>query len=469
MKQLKCEMCGSTDLIKQDGVFVCQTCGCKYSIEEVRKMMVEGTVEVTGTVKVDNSAAIENYLGMARNALDAGNNKEADEYCNKIIEIDTTNWAAWFIKGKAVGWQSTLANIRIAETINAFSKSLEYCPEDKKKGLGELCRQELENLHSALLRLRVGNFKTHPSENDLLGLQSDIQMILNGTVKFLAKAQVLVETDNIEYGRIINEGLCDAWSVVYRDYHGDDGHPGDYEFKRFLLEGNVLLAAFKAALVLLETTYDNEEKNNLIIQIYENMIYLQETLRDAKSYKVDFSYGWERYVVSRDLTFEAIKGRNAEIAEWQEKIREVKRITAKNVAELAQKKRDQYWADHKEEKERLDAELSSLQSKKKQLAYQIDELVKKKEGVPTRSILETARKERSKLQAQKNELGLFKIKEKKAVQEQIEACERKIADADAQMAVQQQEVEKEIEPIRAELNQVIAKIKEIENELNKDR
>ena len=78
MKQLTCEMCGSTDLIKQDGVFVCQTCGCKYSVEEARKMMIEGTVEVTGTVKVDNSDAIENYLKMARNALDANNNEEAE-------------------------------------------------------------------------------------------------------------------------------------------------------------------------------------------------------------------------------------------------------------------------------------------------------------------------------------------------------------------------------------------------------
>ena len=38
MKQLTCEMCGSTDLLKQDGVFVCQSCGCKYSVEEAKKM-----------------------------------------------------------------------------------------------------------------------------------------------------------------------------------------------------------------------------------------------------------------------------------------------------------------------------------------------------------------------------------------------------------------------------------------------
>ena len=54
MKQLICEMCGSADLIKQDGVFVCQVCGCKYSVEEVRKMMIEGTVSIDGVVKTRN-------------------------------------------------------------------------------------------------------------------------------------------------------------------------------------------------------------------------------------------------------------------------------------------------------------------------------------------------------------------------------------------------------------------------------
>ena len=40
MKQLTCEICGSTDLIKQDGLFVYQTCGCKYSVEEAKKIMI---------------------------------------------------------------------------------------------------------------------------------------------------------------------------------------------------------------------------------------------------------------------------------------------------------------------------------------------------------------------------------------------------------------------------------------------
>ena len=66
MKALTCEMCGSTNLIKEDGVFVCQSCGTKYSVEEARKMMVEGTVSVKGMVSIDNSASIDNYLMMAK-------------------------------------------------------------------------------------------------------------------------------------------------------------------------------------------------------------------------------------------------------------------------------------------------------------------------------------------------------------------------------------------------------------------
>jgi len=34
-------------------MFVCQHCGTKYSVEEAKKLMIEGTVDVQGTVKVD--------------------------------------------------------------------------------------------------------------------------------------------------------------------------------------------------------------------------------------------------------------------------------------------------------------------------------------------------------------------------------------------------------------------------------
>jgi len=50
MKQIVCEMCGGKDLVKQNGVFVCQNCQAKYSVEEAKKIMVE----------IDTPAKLEN-------------------------------------------------------------------------------------------------------------------------------------------------------------------------------------------------------------------------------------------------------------------------------------------------------------------------------------------------------------------------------------------------------------------------
>ena len=120
MKQLTCEMCGSTDLIKQDGVFVCQSCGIKYSVEEAKKMMVEGTVEVQGTVQIDNSNMIEQWMTLAQTAENVGNCAEAYGYYTKVIEQDSTNWRAIWGKGRAAAWQSSMQNDRTPELYQAL-------------------------------------------------------------------------------------------------------------------------------------------------------------------------------------------------------------------------------------------------------------------------------------------------------------------------------------------------------------
>lgn len=104
MKQLTCEMCGGTDLIKQDGVFVCQNCGMKYSAEEAKKMMIEGTVDIQGTVKVDESAFVEKSIQNARRALKKEDWEEVEKYYNLVEQNTPKNMEAVFFSsyGKAV-------------------------------------------------------------------------------------------------------------------------------------------------------------------------------------------------------------------------------------------------------------------------------------------------------------------------------------------------------------------------------
>jgi len=133
MKALTCEMCGSTNLIKEGGVFVCQSCGTKYSVEEAKKMMVEGTVDVKGTVKVDKSQDAKNLVQLAKDALDSVNGEEAYSYANRALETDPSNAEAWLVKMKAANLKATLGDMKVLDVINAGKKAIELSNKEYEK------------------------------------------------------------------------------------------------------------------------------------------------------------------------------------------------------------------------------------------------------------------------------------------------------------------------------------------------
>ncbi len=114
MKVIKCELCGSNQFIKQDGVYVCQHCGTKYSAEEAKKMMVEGTVEVTGSVRIDNSGNLEKALKNARRARNDNNSELAEKYYEEVRDIDPDNWEAVFFNTYFKAMQCKIIEIQSA-------------------------------------------------------------------------------------------------------------------------------------------------------------------------------------------------------------------------------------------------------------------------------------------------------------------------------------------------------------------
>ena len=104
MKKLVCELCGSDDIVKQEGCFVCQQCGTKYSLEEAKRMMMEGGDAAPGiTVKVDNTSFVERYLQNARRAKAKEDWEETEKYYNMVEQNEPTNIEAVFYSayGKA--------------------------------------------------------------------------------------------------------------------------------------------------------------------------------------------------------------------------------------------------------------------------------------------------------------------------------------------------------------------------------
>lgn len=168
MKQLKCEMCGSTDLIKQDGVFVCQTCGCKYSIEEAKKMMVEGIVDVSGsTVKVDNERKIENLRTLADRAKAEGDTETAAKYFEELLKEDPNNWEANFytiyyaahnIKIAQIGSAANRVS-NIIDTVYSLIKENLHTP-DEQKAAGREVAYAVANFSSYLIPNATNNLGT---------------------------------------------------------------------------------------------------------------------------------------------------------------------------------------------------------------------------------------------------------------------------------------------------------------------
>ena len=221
MKQLTCEMCGGTDLIKQDGVFVCQSCGCKYSVEEARKMMIEGTVDVSGsTVKVDSSDRVENLLLLARRARSDKNSEDAEKYYSEVLSYDPNNYEAQFCRLYYSAMNCTIGEIEskvyvIYNSLPSICNLIEEnVPEEKKKDAFVEVLLGTLDICAILSEASESTFKNSSYSNKLTDYSSRIVPIVK-TICYAAyiAEDVLKDVKFAEY--ILDEG---AKSVHFRIY-----------------------------------------------------------------------------------------------------------------------------------------------------------------------------------------------------------------------------------------------------------
>lgn len=314
MKALVCEMCNSPHLVKKDGMYVCENCGTRYTVEEAKKMMIEGSVDVSGsTVKVDNTAAIKNYMAMANNAYTSGNKREAESYCNKIIEIDPINYKAWFLKGKAAGWQSTLRNIRIEESINCFTKSIDNAPKDKIEAIKKEAASEISSLSIALMRLCCDNFAKYPSEDNREDIIKNMFFAKTCSLLLLSKCGIEPTEFYKEVATMMNTAVCAAWkNVITKDYQHSE-HPSKYTWDQFRTRCLQCIFILQAAIDL------SDDDNQADIQRYKNLIDITTNLVHSCSYQYG-QYGWiPQYTLADETQQKYISN----IMEYHRKIKEI--------------------------------------------------------------------------------------------------------------------------------------------------
>ena len=183
MKQLTCEMCGGTDLIKQDGVFVCQNCGMKYSVEEAKRMMIEGTVDVQGTVKVDNSAFVQKYLANARRAYEKEDWEEVEKYYNMVEQNAPHNIEAVFFSsfGKAMLSLTDSEYFKRDQKFSVLNKSIsvinEYFEEstENKEEILRKISSAIEKMYSVTFVYGTGQNQLQASRSHTIRLENSVR------------------------------------------------------------------------------------------------------------------------------------------------------------------------------------------------------------------------------------------------------------------------------------------------------
>lgn len=169
MSRLTCELCGSTDFLKQDGVFVCQSCGTKYSVEEAKKLMGVGTATVANTVAVNHTTTpsstspIDNWLKRAFMLIADGEWGEARDYCHKVLDYDTENAQAYIgmlMIDLRIKNQSDIKNCFLDYTQNNnFQKALRFGDAALKETLRGYVEHYNTNIAPILQQLEPFEFE----------------------------------------------------------------------------------------------------------------------------------------------------------------------------------------------------------------------------------------------------------------------------------------------------------------------
>lgn len=161
MQKMQCEMCGSTDIIKQDGVYVCQYCGCKYTPEEAKKLL--------GTVRIDNTEKLANLYQLARRAKDENNTALAAKYYNQIVVENPDDWEAVFYSTYYTAMECKIAEIATAATTitnnfpTVFKLIAENVQEEKRSDIFAEISTRISALSQILENAAVEHYNSHMS------------------------------------------------------------------------------------------------------------------------------------------------------------------------------------------------------------------------------------------------------------------------------------------------------------------
>lgn len=336
MKAIVCELCGSNEIIKQDGFFTCQSCGTKYDLEEARKLM---NVSV---VKVDRSSEVDNRLKNAVNEYKAGNTEVAYQLFVEILNIDSDNPEAIIFKALSSGWSSSVGNNKLISTASEIERALDIIrkQKDSDKEYTSSCQDALEEMHSLAFAL----YKSYLEYNKkMLEITNGYMKIQNGANISAADHAV----SGVVGGLLTGNVLLAAQSVVGGVQISNSGNMSEeirnHEIERANTYNNGCHFTSKAlimiALHILKDINKPQEVENDFYELLTNFIDQTKDFLITKEDVDDYNRIISKIKILKNASLDIEKKRQQEELEKQKAL---------------------YWEEHLDEKNQLEKEKEDI-------------------------------------------------------------------------------------------------------------
>jgi len=379
----RCTNCGGEiQLDEEKETGYCLHCGSKVIVADAIK-----------NIRIDNSHLIENYYSLLNTAIEGDNFSEAEKYSTRIIEIDSNDANAWYLRGKAVGWLSTTQENRLSESISCWINAINCCDTnenfDKDELLGTITA-EVMVLSLSMVSLLIDRFRSWPDMDVSQSFIWNLREIKSSIEKFNAKTNTqLIDLDTLlsSFLEIINKSFINIFkNKIEKEYKGTNNRPDDFDFTQYI-------ERISASTYLLDHLLSFGRDDDLIkVNYYINLIKLHRNAIIACSW--DFS-GSGYYVRSRSLTKEAKKIRQNLISDYENELNNLRKQIKINEENQKAEEQRKYWEEHPEE-------------------YKIYLAVK-----PYKDKIKGLNKQRSKL-------GIFSRKDKKIIDNEISSLQQEI-------------------------------------------
>lgn len=455
-----------------------------------------------------NSPQVANLLELVRTSLDSQNFTKAEEFCNQIISIDGSNYDAWKLKGEAISNQIENSSSRRKETCTCLERAYQLLDDQAGK---EVKAKELIAILIAGIKKDIeygmAEFKKERPKRDSFDKQkeafSDSCNLLRMTCKGLSlDDKPYVKEIQNDFCRQCQQACNYQWEErVGYDYFRADLKTLGYSWNRdpnvdefvssdtFRPAGETLdrfCSSFPCLVGALEfcenqfndsTPYETQEKVYSSLATYyqarkgacsyESMVRRTRDgngriIQERPFYRVDtypkavYQNEWDnkqrKYETRAQQAVEARKKHEKELAD--ERIR-VAREKAQKEAEEKKKRIELYWSEHPQEYDALEKRKQLL----KDQISQIETEIKKNEDSEE---LAELKKQIESLTIKWSSLGIFKSKEKKALQEQINNLREQAKHVEEKIKGEIFRLNEKMSPIQKEFADVI-------DELERDR